>query len=189
MTRKLAEKTFVNLAKNYGWKWHKYGDVRYCIHCRKPLPKSETAPDYMLAPIATWIECKNNAKSGRWEWKFDIGPSGGRKGQRTWLNENGGWLLIQLGRGKAPTGRKVWLLPWRTWLEKEVLLFERNQSSLRLTQTVSYHYTPDELFSGYELVWVDWQTGYKIPKDHKFWESYKVALEYELKRIERLQNE
>ena len=162
---KQAEGSFVKVAKRYGWGWHKYGDVRYCIHCHQPLPKTERAPDYLLAPVFTWVECKNNDATGRWDWKNDIGPEGNRKNQREWLKEHNGWLFIELGQGRAPNDRGAFLIPWLDWERLEASLLEQKQYSLRY-RGLRGRLGADMMLMQYKL---EWNKGWYIPGHHIFW--------------------
>lgn len=185
---KEAEERLVHLVNGLNWYHHKYGDVRYCIHCHQPLPKSELAPDFAVAPIFYWIECKNNDSTGRWNWKSDIGPEGARSRQREWLKTNSGWLFIQLGKGRAPKGKAAWLIDFEAW-EKvvEPRLIANNISSVRLegqyTSMDKGYRPPAEEYLGTftQLMWKD--GGWIIPKGHKFWRRLEEDLQINLNRV------
>lgn len=168
MSRKKAEEGARSLFKRYGYFWHKYGDVRYCIHCQKPLPKSEKAPDYATAAIATWVECKNSNNTDRWPWK-EIYIDGPRSEQRNFLIENGGWLYILLGpHDEIITHWSAFLVPFDEWVAiVEPILLEYNMSS------IGQHASrgkpgADELLAKYKLEYVR-GTGFTIPKGHIWW--------------------
>jgi hypothetical protein len=169
---KRAETSFRALIKGMGGAWHKYGDVRYCIHCHHPLPKTEKAPDFLAALLYTWVECKNSNSTGRWDWAGDIGPDGARTGQRQWLTENQGWLFIELGQGRADRDqRSCYLIQWSDWLELEPTL---QQKSIR-KESHGRFIGGDELFSQHRLVWVNSQ--WEIPPDHSWWDWLSSKLE------------
>lgn len=179
---KEAEAKFVHLVNGLNWYHHKYGDVRYCIHCHQPLPKTENAPDFVVAPIVAYIECKNNDSTGRWNWKVDIGPEGNRKGQRKWLSEHKGWLFIELGQGKAPKGKGAWLIPWEYW-EKltEPWLEQHGYASIRFEpvgKPMDGNYRPPATAFLAEKHRLKWESGgWTIPKGHHFWMTIAIQLE------------
>lgn len=165
-----AEKRVVEIANHYGWYRHKYGDVRYCIHCHKPQPKSERAPDYAVAPIATWVEAKNNDAKGRWSW-IELLADGDRSNQRDWLLEKGGWLFIELGLGRAPNGKGAWLVPFKLWVEQvEPVLLEKGMRSLRYTQKQKAKPGADEFLHKWALAW-ETNVGWTIPDGHVWWRA------------------
>lgn len=183
MATKSSEARLVQLTNGLGWYHHKYGDVRYCPVCHVALPKSERAPDFAIAPVYTWVECKNSDASGRWNWQDDIGPEGKRQGQRQWLKENGGWLFIELGTKPAPKGKGAWLIPWPHWetvIEPELLKLEL--ASLRfeavgLPMHKNYRMPASELLgTKFALKWV-MNSGWVVPKGHPFWEALNKKLE------------
>ena len=123
---KQAETRIRDLTNHYGWFRHKYGDVRYCIHCSKPLPKTERAPDFYISQIGSWIEAKNSDKSGTWRCA-EIYEDGERANQRQFLIDNDGWLFIELSDGYGPSNTSTYLIPlmigstrWRTFLLKTI---------------------------------------------------------------------
>lgn len=168
---KEAEQRLVDMANYFGWYRHKYGDVRYCIHCQEPLPKTERMPDYALAPLYTWIECKNNDSTGRWRWA-EIGPDGERHNQRNWLMKHGGWLLIELGEGRAPNEKSAWLIPFAKWVSDiEPVLIEEGMKSVR-RKTLRGRPGALELFEGYEMLWIT-NHGWVPKNGHVFWKVLK----------------
>jgi len=178
MARKQSEVRFRELAKHHGFAWHKYRDVSYCIHCHKPLPKSELKPDFLLACVYTWIECKNDTQTGTWGWT-ELAEGGDRIAQREWLDENGGWLFIELGQGKAPKGKGAWLVSWEDWKEEiEPQLIERDQKSLRMETVYNKDGSKRRNFIGADLLLSDyaleWEPniGWTIPQGHVFWLRY-----------------
>lgn len=189
MPRKKAEKRWRDISNQYGFYSYKFGDVRYCVHCNKALPKSELKPDFVTAPIYTWIECKNNQSNGTWGWT-EIAADGERKNQRDFLNENGGWLFIELGRGRAPKGVSAWLVPWPTWVNYvEPMLTQNNQASIRRTAIKNQDGTnragmlgADELLFGYELSW-ETNTGWVIPDKHPWWNALHKKMIDELAKV------
>lgn len=169
MKRKQAEQDFREMTKHYSFGRHKYGDARYCVHCGKVLPKSERMPDYSMWLVFTYIECKNSDNTGKWDW-VELLPDGDSKFQREFLTENGGWLFITLGEGRAPRGRGAWLVSWDTWAKSiEPELLKREQRSLRKKSKRSSHVGADELLDGYDLLWD--KGHWLIPLGHPFWQS------------------
>lgn len=197
---KEAEKRLVTIARYYNWYSHKYKDVRYvyclsckkrigeCPHCKEPLlqPKSNRVTDYALAPIYTWIECKNSDNTGRWNWADDIGPEGKRKLQRDWLEQSsaGGWLLIELGDKPAPNGKSAYLVPWGKWKAIEQVLNDNEMKSIR-KETKGNRPGGDELLHDYKLEW-ETNTGWLIPKGHIWWKALRGKLMAEMSKIEEM---
>ena len=189
MARKTAEPKFRDLMKRLGNWWHKYGDVRYCMHCHQALPKSENAPDFFTSVIGAWVEVKNNDKSGRWAWT-EIYKDGARANQRNMLLDNAGWLFIELGTGKAPNGRGAFLIPFIEWCTRvEPILLERDQKSIRLETIYNQDGTErnnmigaDNLLEEWRLNWVT-NVGWEIPPDHVWFEVLQTQLEAKLEDI------
>lgn len=185
---KSAEKSWRRLAKHHGIFWHKYGDVRYCIHCKKPLPKAELKPDFVVAPIVTYVEAKNNDGTGTWKWT-ELQEGGSRENQRNFLKENNGWLFIELGEGNAPKNKQAWLIPWFIWEEElEPMLIDADQKSIRHKTKYnkdgefrSGHVGGDLLFTAYALEWEP-NTGWTVPRGHMWWRAMKSA--FQAKMIE-----
>lgn len=191
MSKKKAESRLRDLLNHYEWYGHKYGDVRYCIHCHKPLPKSERAPDYYISQVGTWIECKNNDSTGTWKCS-EIMENGERQLQREFLNENGGWLFIELADGRAPKKAAAYLIPWVHWRDLiEPVLENEGMKSIRRETTVNNdgstrRFGADLLFNGYELKWTQ-NIGWVIPVNHIFWASLKKVLRDTLNYLEKMQ--
>lgn len=184
MARKSAESYFTATFHD-PWYRHKYGDVRYCIHCKKALPKSESAPDYSLGMPVFWVECKNNDRSGRWTWKELVC---GREKQRQFLIDNDGWLYIVLGTGRMPKGKSAYLVPIRAWVEEiEPVLLDKNISSFGKVASLNKDGScrvgsigGDDLLSDWRL---EWNKKFIIPKGHEFWHIYMDKLEESLKMV------
>lgn len=160
-----SESIFRAMIKANGWAWHKYGDVRYCIYCHKPLPKSELMPDYLVCLKPIWVEVKNNDSSGRWSWASDIGPDGARKAQRQFLIDNDGFLFIELGIGRHPTDFSAYLIPMREWVRIEPDL---------LTQQASLAKDDTKRTIGADTILAEWRLAWErgtwvIPKGHVWW--------------------
>lgn len=169
MGGKQAEPRWRAICKRNNWYWHKYGDVRYCIHCKTPLPKTENAPDFAVGISFTYVECKNNDKTGRWRWK-ELSANGNRQNQRTWLLREGGWLFIELGTKNAPKGKSAYLIHFGTWVsEIEPLLLELNMASIR-KEPKGKRPGADELLADYRLDWVQ-NEGWHIPNGHIWWKA------------------
>lgn len=188
---KKAEQRLRDLVNHYGFWAHKYGDVRYCVHCHRPLPKSERAPDYYVSQIGSWIECKNNDSSGTWRCA-EIMEGGERQLQREFLNENGGWLFIELADGRAPKKAVAYLVPWDIWIGQiEPVLVKENMSSFRRETTYNKDDSirrlgGDRLLSDWELKW-EQNTGWTIPHDHIYWERLRAKLSDMIKEIDKMQ--
>lgn len=178
---KEAEKRVRDLANHYGWYRHKYGDVRYCIHCHQPLPKTERAPDYFLAQVGNWVECKNNDSTGTWKCS-EIMEGGERSGQREFLNEHGGWLFIELSEGRAPTKASAYLVPWDRWLhDVEPILEENDMKSFRRETIYNKDDSvrrlgADRLLDEWELEW-ETHIGWIIPDEHEYWRALYLKLQ------------
>lgn len=188
---KEAEKRWREIAKYYGLYWYKFGDVRYCIHCHKPLPKSERKPDFVTATVSTYVETKNSNAKGSWAWT-ELLPEGSRCLQRAFLEENGGWLFIELGTGKAPDNKGAWLVPWLAWVNNiEPELLRRNQRSLQYktaynkdsVSTRGNHIGADLLLIEYALTWKPKQ-GWIIPKGHIWWRALHHHLVKSVEKVE-----
>jgi hypothetical protein len=188
---KEAERRWKAVSNYHGFPSHKNGDVRYCIHCGKPLPKSVLKPDYTVSLFETHVECKNDNKSHEaWLWA-EIGEDGERSLQRKFFQENGGWLFIELGQGRAPDGKRAWLVPWFIWVRDiEPKLLETGQKSIRFETIYNKDNSPrrgyfggDILFHGYEMEWKPGE-GWIIPVGHLWWKAYHAKLVDELERVE-----
>lgn len=186
MPAKQAEVRVRDWTNRRGYFHHKYGDVRYCIHCNKPLPKSEKAPDFFVGVVGTWVEAKNNDKDGTWAWS-EIAEGGSRANQREFLKENGGWLFIELGAGKAPNGKSAYLLPFKSWMKEiEPVLIQAGMQSIRKETTFNKDGSirrlgADSLLAKYRLVWE--QGGWEPPIGHIWWSTLCVKLESELEKV------
>lgn len=184
MKAKAAEVAFREMAKRYNFKWHKYGDVRYCIHCHKALPKSEQAPDFSLWEVYNWVECKNSDSTGRWN-ASELMEGGSREKQREFLLENDGWLFIVLGTGRAPKGKSAFLLSFSDWINRfEPILEHNNMRSIRKSSKGNRP-GADLLLQSYRLEWHD--GGWNIPNGHPFWwHLYQQVSTLKLKLKEHL---
>lgn len=162
MERKHAEGELVRFLKRHNFYWHKYSDIRQCPHCHTLLPKSERMPDYAVAPVYTYIECKNAPE--RWGW-VEIAEGGARTLQREWLTKTGGWLFIVLGDKPAPAGKSAYLIPFDKWLEEvEPKLIELDMKSLR-RETIRDRPGADQLLAAYRLDWITGE-GWDVPDGH-----------------------
>lgn len=168
MGKKSSEVRWRSIVKALDWYWHKYGDVRYCWKCHSVLPKSENAPDFAVAVVHTYVECKNSNATGRWECK-EISEAGTRANQRAWLLERGGWLFIELGNKPAPKGKSAFLIPFIMWVrDVEPILREKQMSSIR-KETKGKRPGADELLADFRLEWV--QGNWEIPASHVWWQA------------------
>ena len=172
MGGKKAEAKWRAVCKRNLWYWHKYGDVRYCIYCKGVLPKTERAPDFAVAVSFTYVECKNNDKTGRWSWK-ELADGGTRHNQREWLLNEGGWLFIELGLGRAPKGKSAFLVPFGFWVDHiEPQLIELGMASIRKDTRGKDGKRPgaDEILARFRLEWVT-KEGWIIPNGHDWWKA------------------
>jgi hypothetical protein len=177
MAVKQSEKRWRSIAKGHNWFWHKYGDVRYCWKCNTVLPKTENVPDFAVAIVYTYVECKNSDKSGRWACK-EISEEGARANQRAWLLERGGWLFIELGDKPAPKGKSAYLIPFIIWTrDVEPILREKKMASIR-KETKGKRPGADELLANYRLEWID--GNWEIPPYHIWWEKLFNSLQSHL---------
>ena len=186
---KEAEKRVRDLTNHYGWHRRKYGDVRYCIHCHKPLPKSENAPDFYISQIGDWVEAKNNDNTGIWTCA-ELYTGGERENQRRFLQQNDGWLFIELSDGRAPANAAAYLVPWDMWESKiETFLVKQRMKSIRRESTYLNcgkikRYGADKLLKDYELKW-EANIGWVIPNKHIYWYKLKDKLKQTLTEVER----
>lgn len=177
-----AERRLVSMANHFNWYRHKYGDVRKCKHCGEILPKTENAPDYAVAPIFTWVECKNNNSTGRWRW-VEISEDGDRSNQRKWLLREGGWLLIELGLERAPKGKGAWLVPFRKWVKDiEPVLEAKGMKSIRYRESRGRP-GADTILAGYECEWLP-NVGWIPRNGHAWWKALYDACIAMATRIE-----
>jgi hypothetical protein len=181
---KQAEKRIRDITNHYSWFRHKYGDVRYCIHCKKPLPKTERAPDFYVSQIGDWIEAKNNDSTGTWKCS-ELFKDGERANQRQFLIDNVGWLFIELSDGHGPSNTAAYLISFDDWLyDVERVLEDNDMKSIRRETTYKKdgtvnRYGADELMFGFELIW-EAHNGWVIPDGHPYWYHLKYKLEEEL---------
>lgn len=183
MATKAAEKRWRSIAKGQDWYWHKYGDVRYCWKCHTVLPKTENAPDFAVAVVYTYVECKNSDGTGRWNCK-EISEEGRRGNQRAWLLEHGGWLFIELGNKPAPKGKSAYLIPFIIWVrDVEPILRENKMASIR-KETKGKRPGADELLADYRLDWIE--GNWEIPAGHKWWSCLFSSLKSQLVRIGKI---
>ena len=190
--RKKAEKRVKDIANHYGYYSHKYGDVRYCIHCKKPLPKTERAPDFYISQIGDWVEAKNNDSSGRWNCS-ELFEDGERANQRQFLIDNDGWLFLELSDGHGPSNTSAWLISFWNYLHAvEPMIIEDGLKSIRRENRLAkdgsvIRYGAETYLAGYELEW-EQHTGWIIPKGHPYWlhlrEELKEALEIVESKLE-----
>ena len=173
MKAKAAEKSFREMMKSYNFGWHKYGDVRYCMHCRRPLPKSENAPDYSAWAVYNWVECKNSDSTGRWN-ASELMEGGARANQRKFLLDRAGWLFIVLGTGRAPKGKSAYFIPFQEWVDRIEPALELNKMRSIRKESKGKRPGADLLLQSYRLKWKDGH--WTIPKEHDYWLRLEVAL-------------
>ena len=190
---KEAEKRVRDLTNHYEWYRHKYGDVRYCIHCKKPLPKTERAPDFYIAQIGDWVEAKNNDSTGTWR-SYELSVDGERANQRKFLEYNNGWLFIEFSDGRAPDNVAAYLIPFATYRDSvEPILEKEEMKSFKRLTTYNKdgsvrRYGADILLAGYELEW-EANVGWVIPYGHSYWYSLKEKVKNLLQYLEEVTDE
>lgn len=185
MERKRNESEFGQMARRlgyYAYKWRDRGyvscpkchqEVRFCPHCHTNmlLNKAETKPDYLLAVEYAYVEGK--AGTDRWAFADSITPN-----QRRVMVEHEGWLFLEMGTGRAPTGRAAYLIPWPKWMETEEKLDEYGIKSIVWEKTArSKNPTSDSLFKEYRLVWDDGL--WNIPDRHVWFDYHKKRDDYD----------
>jgi hypothetical protein len=125
------------------------------------LNKAETLPDFLVAFDYIYVEGKGGTDS--WNFKTSITPTQDRV-----CLEHESWLFLELGPGRAPAGRKAWLMPWITWKHMQQKYEKDGFSSIIFGRTVkSRNPVAQEDLKEWELVWAD--GGWKIPERHSFW--------------------
>lgn len=168
--KKRNEMVLGSMMRSLGYYVHKWGDVRYG-HCPKcntffPLPKAEKKPDFLIALQYRFIEAKGAGNS--WHFDGDFRPN-----QREFMdaNEDLSWIFVEIGEGKAPKGKKAFLLPWKNWKIIEDKLLKENMKSIIFESTEkSRVFTVDSVFDiSYCLVW---ENGlWNIPQEHIWWKK------------------
>lgn len=191
MKRKASEQRWVDISNTYGFYRHKYTDVRYCIHCNLPQPKSDRMPDYAVGFAYTYVECKNSDKNGRWRWS-ELAHGGERNIQRDWLEQEDGWLFIELGEGNAPGGKSAYLIQWHDWVDQiEPQLIELDMKSFKREATGKdgWRLGGDDLLEEWQLEWVkkaDKPGGWEILIGHPWWLAMQDELTFQLQKISKL---
>jgi penicillin-binding protein-related factor A (putative recombinase) len=154
----------------------KWQDVRYCPYCKRPIfitnrtegqnnipeEEKESIIDYLIFTgyLPHWVECKGRPGQMRLPYK-EISQK-----QRNFLNswtERGVscWLFILLGKGRAPTGKFAWLIPWGVFSYDEDNIHADDKSL-----SIDDMHTD---YGKYELVWVP-KTGFTVPLGHIFYD-------------------
>jgi len=187
--RKQAEADFAKLCKRHNIWAHKWKDVMHCPNCRRPIfmtkhtdagdkrseEEQESIVDYLIFTTrgAAWVECKGVGGHTRLPLK-EISQK-----QRNFLRgfEARGvpcWLFITLGDGRAPKGRKAWLIPWETWTFQEEDLFvhyDMKSVPWMATGRKADVFNMSGCFPSYEMEWND--GGWTIPESHPI--TYCIA--------------
>ena len=184
MQKKQSESDFAKMMgelqrKTDGFIWaHKWADIRFCPHCHGMLYKTENNVDYQLVvgPYVGLVECKQDSL----RFSFADPEKGIRNNQRELLNKaesfsRKSWLFLELGDGRAPKAREAWLIPWVYWVFIEQTIFQNNnRKSIAWKKSKrSEGANTEDLLKLWKLEWVQ-NEGFKIPKDHIFWEIYRL---------------
>lgn len=141
--------------------------VRNCPYCHRELllNKAQTYPDFLVAYGWGFYEVKfGKERFG----KADITPNQYKVMEKC----REGWLFLEMGEGRAPAGRSAFLLPWNVWLGIEVELEKLGVSSIVYERKSARGKSPvaNELLAGFAM---QWDRGWKIPKEHVFWETHQ----------------
>ena len=191
MTVKQAEADFKSLCtRNNIWA-KKWDDVRHCPHCHRLIfmtqrvndqdllrqeEEQESIVDYLIFTGNTphWVECKGMGGSTRLALS-DIKPKQ-RNFLQSWTDKGVEcWLFVTLGDGRAPRGRKAWLIPWSSFRVVEMEICEpHNLKSLlwRSPAGPNQEHSMSELFKREELVWKD--SNWAFPETHYMVVSHGV---------------
>lgn len=175
MARKQAEAEFARMCKRLGIWAHKWMDVRVCPRCRLPLfvtnrddgqEEMGNIVDYLIfiGSQVSWVEVKGMPGHTRLPFS-EISDK-----QRDFLDSFTSrhircFLFISLGDGRAPVGRKSWLVEWEHYLSTERNAVFCGQKSLNWIENnrTADRYTMQDL-TAWELTWI--QGGWTIPEDH-----------------------
>lgn len=173
MQRKKNENDFGKMMRKHGYYAHKWGDVRYCPYCHTPLPKAEKKPDFLIATQYAFVEAKGAGNS--WHFDGDFRPN-----QREFMDANihRSWVFVEIGEGRAPTGKTAFLMPWAGWKTIEDMLLSMGFKSVvflkadRTKVPAIQEYVPSNFF-------LTWKSGtWTIPLDHP-WNSYYIHYDIE----------
>lgn len=180
MSQSQAETSLRQVMKGEGFFVHKWRDrgfvscpvchkqIKICPHCKQLmlLPKAQTLPDYLVARSYAYIECK----FGRERWSLlDVSET-----QETVLDgyPEDSWIFLELSVGRAPLGRKAYLIPWLVFKDvREKLITEGQKSVIFSKSSRSRIREADDVFGRYALVWAK-SMGWQIPLYH-VWRGYK----------------
>lgn len=182
MGSKHAEKEFASLCSKYNIWAHKWRDVQYCPHCRKPIfmtkhvheddgrppEEQESIVDYLafFGAIPVWVECKGKTKTTSWPFA-DMGVRQ-RNFLKSWVDRNvEATVYLSFGPGRAPNGRGAWWIPYPDF---SVIC----NKILKERLSISYQMAVDEL-SYYALVWDNGE--WKFPETHALNLRYPGLLE------------
>jgi uncharacterized protein YbaR (Trm112 family) len=186
--RKRNEEVFGTMARRYEFYAHKWRDRGYisCPTCRRSilvcpfcngsllLQKAETKPDFLLATSYVYVEAKGADDS--WAFTTSIRPN-----QRIVAEEHETWLFLEIGTGRAPSGKMAFFVPWERWIEIEKELIENKHKSLIYAKTKqSRSPVANDVLGEWALVW---HKGWTIPSVHEFWKRHG-----EVYMIERIGN-
>jgi hypothetical protein len=181
MANKQSESDFATLCgKNNIW-CHKWRDVMYCPNCHRPIfmtqhtdqrdqsATPQSIVDYLIftGKVAHWVECKGKGGDVRFDFA-DLNPK-----QRSFLNDWSDkgvpcWLFLTFGEGKAPNGRKAWMIPWEYYLVVESDIAKDRKSLSWVAATVELKH--------FELEWGERGVGWVFPHTHLMKQIYHVDL-------------
>lgn len=181
MAVKQAEADFARLCSTNNIWCHKWTDVMYCPNCHRPIfmtqhtdqrdqgPHQQSIVDYLIFTGSQphWVECKG--KGG--DIRFDFADLSEK--QRDFLNswtDRGVpcWLFLTMGEGKAPVGRRAWMIPWEYYLVTE-------EDIVRDRKSLSFVAASIEL-RNFELEWGERGVGWTFPHTHLMKQSYHIDL-------------
>lgn len=188
MANKQAESDFASLCARYNIWCHKWRDVSYCPNCHKPIfmtqhtdqkdtgDNQQSIVDYLIFTRGTphWVECKG--KGG--DTRFDFADLNSK--QRNFLNSWGDrgvqcWLFLTLGDGKAPYGRKAWMIPWDNYLLVESYIESHGRKSIPWKwPSIEHPVNTTDAFKHWELIWDT--GGWSFPSTHQMKSIYVVNL-------------
>ena len=176
MNKKDSEKRLGTMMRSYGYFTHKWRDRGYisCPHCHRLvmrcpnchgdllLPKAQTLPDFLVAPVYTYIECKQAEES----WSLTDFTENQEK---LLAEEPHSWLFLLIGPGPAPRKQQAYLINWLSFTHK------RNAADIK---SVRFEESPRSraplaitLFNNAVLEWEKGE-GWKIPMGHLWWSLY-----------------
>lgn len=163
MSKKSAERRIPIIAQRHKIGWRKYKDQQRCIKCNFPQPKSERMPDFSMAAVIEYIEVKQSIKDG----SFNFKDGGLTEIQQDFMEQYGGYIFLEIGRGRSPDKRKAYMIPYANWKSITDDLIKQGYSSFRLEQNKIGCPGTEQLFAKWGCSWR--KGSWDIPQGHKFW--------------------